>query len=501
MFTAKAKIAYNACAFIQSGFPMQHPVIPQAYLDKVTPLLGDEATLRTFIDYCQRPLRRSIRVNTLKITLPDFTERAQKQGWQLEAVPWCKEGFWLQRPAEQENLPLGNTAEFLAGMFYIQEASSMLPPVALLAGESGTTDISRVLDMAAAPGSKTTQLSASMNNQGLLVANELSSSRLKVLNASLQRMGAMNVAMSHFEGQVFGQWLPEGFDAVLLDAPCGGEGTVRKDPLALQNWSEAALHKLAAVQKELMDSAFHALRPGGVLVYSTCTLSVEENQQVVNALLNRYPQALVVESLAGLFDGADKAVTPEGYLHVWPQLFDSEGFFVARLRKTQSRLRPERQKRTGKFPYVPAARQQTDEICHYLQRTFGLVLPEQHRLFKRDNDFWLFPSPLLEWMGQFRFDRMGIKLVTAHRQGFRLTHEAAIALGKQAVTGRYELSPEQLESYYQGKDLFVEVPPPQGELLLMFAGCAVGLGKGLNNRIKNSLPRDLVRDGRLVGWV
>ena len=338
--------------------------IPQAYLDKMTPLLGDAPSLKQFIDSCQTPLRKSLRVNTLTIDVERFVRRMQRQGWQLEPVPWCQEGFWLKRPPEQEALPLGNTAEFLAGMFYIQEASSMLPPVALL---DGLPIGAKVLDMAAAPGSKTSQLSAYMKNRGLLVANELSSSRLKVLSATLQRMGVMNVAMSHFDGRVFGDWLAEEFDAVLLDAPCGGEGTIRKDPLAMQNWSEQALEHLSSVQKALIDSAFRALKPGGVLVYSTCTLSPEENQQVVQYLLERYPQCLQIESLAGLFQGADKAVTAEGFLHVWPQIYDSEGFFVARLRKTQGMPESDSPRKSGKLPFVVASRRQTEDgLCQVL---------------------------------------------------------------------------------------------------------------------------------------
>ncbi|GAA0346432.1 16S rRNA (cytosine(1407)-C(5))-methyltransferase RsmF [Bowmanella denitrificans] len=466
-------------------------LLPQAFIDKVAKLLPSEQELHAFVSICHQSLRKSIRVNQLKISVSAFCDRMQAQGWQLTPIPWCEAGFWLSRPPEQENTPLGNTAEHLAGLFYIQEASSMLPPVALFAQLDAPE---RVLDMAAAPGSKTTQISALMNNQGILVANELSSSRLKVLSATIQRLGAANIAMSHFDGEVFGQWLPDTFDAILLDAPCGGEGTVRKDPQAMQNWSEQALQDISAIQKRLIDSAFQALKPGGTLVYSTCTLSPEENQQVVQWLLEQYGDAVSVESLADLFAGAEQVVTAEGYLHVWPQRFDSEGFFVARLRKNYSAGESINHKKAGNFPYQPASAKQQTLLCDYLYHQFAITLPDGFRLYVRDKDYWLFPDAFTELIGRFRFDRIGVKLATAHKQGFRLSHEAALALTLTDNSPRVNLNLAQLSEFYQGRDLFLE-QIPQGELLVCLDGFVVGLGKGIGQKLKNSLPRELVRDG------
>lgn len=183
-----------------------------------------------FVAACQRPLRRSIRVNTLKISVGAFLDLVSSYGWQLTPVPWCEEGFWIERD-DEESLPLGSTAEHLSGLFYIQEASSMLPVAALFADGNQPE---RVMDVAAAPGSKTTQIAARMNNRGAILANEFSASRVKVLHANISRCGIHNVALTHFDGRVFGAALPEAFDAILLDAPCSGEGVVRKDPDALK---------------------------------------------------------------------------------------------------------------------------------------------------------------------------------------------------------------------------------------------------------------------------
>lgn len=300
-----------------------------------------------FIAACQRPLRRSLRVNTLKISVADFLQQVAPYGWQLTPIPWCEEGFWIERD-DEDSLPLGSTAEHLSGLFYIQEASSMLPVAALFADGDMPQ---RVMDVAAAPGSKTTQIAARMGNKGGILANEFSASRVKVLHANISRCGISNVALTHFDGRVFGAALPERFDAILLDAPCSGEGVVRKDPDALKNWSPESNQQIAETQRELIDSAFHALRPGGTLVYSTCTLNREENEEVVQWLLARYPQAVEVLPLGTLFPQATEALTAEGFLHVFPQIFDCEGFFVARLKKTAAiEARPAPGYKVGKFP-------------------------------------------------------------------------------------------------------------------------------------------------------
>jgi 16S rRNA (cytosine1407-C5)-methyltransferase len=191
-----------------------------------------------------------------------------------------------------------------------------------------------------------------MGNEGGILANEFSASRVKVLHANISRCGISNVALTHFDGRVFGAALPERFDAILLDAPCSGEGVVRKDPDALKNWSPESNQQIAETQRELIDSAFHALRPGGTLVYSTCTLNREENEEVVQWLLARYPQAVEVLPLGTLFPQATEALTAEGFLHVFPQIFDCEGFFVARLKKTAAiEALPAPGYKVGKFPF------------------------------------------------------------------------------------------------------------------------------------------------------
>ncbi|WP_409193178.1 16S rRNA (cytosine(1407)-C(5))-methyltransferase RsmF [Enterobacter sp. CP102] len=444
-----------------------------------------------FIAACQRPLRRSIRVNTLKISVADFLALVSPYNWQLTPVPWCEEGFWIERD-DEEALPLGSTAEHLSGLFYIQEASSMLPVAALFA--DGNTP-ERVMDVAAAPGSKTTQIAARMGNHGAILANEFSASRVKVLHANISRCGIHNVALTHFDGRVFGAALPEAFDAILLDAPCSGEGVVRKDPDALKNWSVESNLDIAATQRELIDSAFHALRPGGTLVYSTCTLNRDENEDVCLWLKAQYPDAVEFLPLGELFSSAKEALTPEGFLHVFPQIYDCEGFFVARLRKTSAIAPlPAPKFKVGNFPFTPLKGREAAQ-AEEAARKAGIFWDESLRLWMRDKEIWLFPVNIEPLIGKVRFSRIGIRLAEVHNKGYRWQHEAVIALAGEANT--FALTHQEAEEWYRGRDVYPENTPASDEVVVTHQGYPIGLAKKVGSRLKNSYPRELVRDGRL----
>lgn len=465
---------------------------PAGFLDQMQQMLSDEAAFSEFKAFCHLPLRRSLRVNTLKISVADFLQLVAGYNWQLTPIPWCAEGFWVDRP--DESLPLGSVAEHLSGLFYIQEASSMLPVSALFAHSDSPQ---YVMDMAAAPGSKTTQIAAAMGNQGMILANEYSASRVKVLHANLSRCGVTQAAITHFDAAVFGPALPEQFDAILLDAPCSGEGVIRKDPQALKNWSLESCQAIAVTQQQLLDSAFHALAAGGTLVYSTCTLNRMENQLVLESLLNRYPQAVEVVPLNQLFTGAEQVATPEGYLHVFPQVFDSEGFFVACLRKTAAvEPLPVPGYKVGKFPFTPLSGKASHDV-RQLAAASGLRCPEQSELWQRDKEIWLFPQAAVPLFGRVRFSRIGLKLAETFNKGYRWQYEAVVALGDPQHKAVCHLSEAQAEEWYRGRDIYPDTELPNGEMLVIYQGQVLGLAKRVGQRIKNSYPRELVRDGRL----
>ncbi|MGA4606398.1 16S rRNA (cytosine(1407)-C(5))-methyltransferase RsmF [Pseudoalteromonas maricaloris] len=473
--------------------------IPSAFLDDIKTYLPDHLNIEDFIDKCQSPLRRAVRVNTLKMSITEFLAYCEKSDWQAEPIPWCEEGFWISRSEQEEaNLAIGNTDIHLSGCIYVQEASSMLPPTALKSTIC-SDDIN--LDMASAPGSKTSQLAAYMDGRGVLIANELSSSRLKALAANMKRMGIRNVALSHFDGCIFGDYMHECFDNILLDAPCSGEGTVRKDPNALKNWSIESNVEIAQVQKQLIDSAFQALKPGGSLVYSTCTLTPLENQQVCQHLIDNYPQAVAVENLSTLFEGAEKATTSEGYLHVWPQLYDSEGFFIARFKKLHSVAVKNPKQKKGAFPFEELDKKTTQLLLSVLKKQFGITQLDG-KLMQRDKEVWLFPDNFEAIQDKIKYSRIGILIGTTHKNGVRLEHEFATTFGHLASKNTLALTKEQAKDYFNGKDIRLdEVTKLTGEVILTLCGSAIGLGKWQKNKVKNSLPRDLIKDGLLITWV
>ncbi len=462
----------------------------QDFIKSIAKDMPAHLSMDDFISYSSKPLRPSIRINTLKISSQDFIALMAPKGWTLDPIPWCQDGFWISL---DNNVQLGNTVEHLQGLFYIQEASSMLPPIALFSTLADKAEHT-VLDMASAPGSKTTQIAAMMENSGLLIANEYSSSRVKVLHANVLRMGVSNTALTHFDARVFGEYMYDQFDAILLDAPCSGEGTIRKDPLALNNWGLAENSTIAETQKALLESAFLALKTGGSLVYSTCALSKLENQDVCEHLKSTFPEAVAFESLATLFPNADKACTDEGFLHVWPQIFDSEGFFIAKITKTcdVERQKPEPKKQKN-FPFTPIASKVELELRQYFKQTFGIDIPTNDMLMVRDLEYWLFPARMSTLIGKMRFQRIGIKLADGLKKGFKARHEAIVALAEKS-TG-YELSQAQAIQYLMGRDIpLTDGGKPQGELIVTYHESALGVAKHLGSRLKNSLPRDLVRD-------
>ncbi|MBS3139728.1 RsmB/NOP family class I SAM-dependent RNA methyltransferase [Candidatus Woesearchaeota archaeon] len=284
-----------------------------------------------FKQYSLSFLRRSIRVNTLKGAVKEVAASIKKKGWKLAKIPWCREGFWLEHPERRD---VGNLLEHHLGQIYVQEAASMIPPLVL---NPKPGDL--VLDMAAAPGSKTTQMGAMMDNQGLIIANDYKGSRLSSLGINAQRSGLTNVAITLMDGRWF-KGLQ--FDKILLDAPCSGTGTIRKSLKTIAIWNEGMIKKISRQQIQLAEAAFNNLKPGGEMVYSTCSLEPEENEGVVDQLLNKFPEARVVPvKLPGLkvsppvleFNGLlfDKQIKQA--LRIWPQDNDTEGFFITKIRK------------------------------------------------------------------------------------------------------------------------------------------------------------------------
>ena len=286
-----------------------------------------------FIDVSLQFLRRSIRVNTIKSTIADVKKSLDTQGWNLTPVPWCKEGFFVEH--RQQRRDIGNCREHGLGYFYVQEAASMIPPIVL---EPKPEDI--ILDMCASPGSKATQIGMYMQNKGCLVANDITGVRLQPLGINLQRCGLTNSVITMMNGLSFRKGEYE-FDRVLVDAPCSGTGTIRKSFKTFRIWNPLMIRRLSVTQKKLLQKGFDLLKPGGVVVYSTCTLEPQEDEEVVSALLENNDNASLEEIKLDIkksktvkeFDGKKYDNNVKKCLRLWPQDNDTEGFFVAKIKK------------------------------------------------------------------------------------------------------------------------------------------------------------------------
>lgn len=277
------------------------------YLQKTFHFSSVEA--ERVIEAMKKPIGKSIRVNTRKITLADFKLHAREQGWTLTDTD-IPEVFLIDR--EDTTIALGNTVEHVSGWFYIQEVAAAMPPHLLRNESVGKrkqetentkednatflplpSTSSLILDMCAAPGGKTTQL-ADYFPQSLIIANEVNRTRTPQLFDNLDRMGYDNVAVVSCDGRFF-QNFPDFFDAVLLDAPCSGEGTAFRDSGVIDHWNEKNIDRIAKLQKQLFETAETVVKPSGFLSYSTCTLNKEENENVIVTITG--------ENTMGTFDG------------------------------------------------------------------------------------------------------------------------------------------------------------------------------------------------------
>jgi 16S rRNA C967 or C1407 C5-methylase (RsmB/RsmF family) len=297
----------------------------------------------------------SFRVNILKISAKEVLPKLEKQGIDVKPIPWCGDAFTSDKP-------ISRTPENESGEIYAQELSSLLPAL-VMSPELKSSEM--VLDACAAPGSKTTQMAAIMQNRGAIVANDSSRGRLNALRANLERCGVTNAVMTNYDFRKFlgSKEPPRGlavgnfgrggdqrvllpakpkFDAILLDAPCSGEGVMMENPDALKHWSESHVKELARQQKEMIVKAYEILASGGVLVYSTCTFAPEENEMVVGYLLEKTDARLEDVSLPdivlseGVTEWNKKTLNPElsKCRRVWPHKnAGMGGFFLAKLRK------------------------------------------------------------------------------------------------------------------------------------------------------------------------
>lgn len=455
----------------------------------------DLAALR---EASEKPLRKSKRVNTLKTSVEKFREWAKEKGWMIEPVPWCSEAFFIDR--EDRETALGKDLLHLLGHTYMQEAASMLP-VELLDPQPGEA----VLDMSAAPGSKTTQIAAKMQGRGVLVANDVQEKRIWTLKSALHRCGVTNVIVTKKVGQWFMRHMTERFDRVLCDAPCTAQGTARKDSDALLYSSDENVGKMARLQKELLEAAVHAAKVGGTIVYSTCTLTPEENEGVVSSIMSKFSdqleaQQIGLERFSSLQKGVEDSRRVQEALGIksfpavrlWPQTLDTEGFFVAVLRKVAC-TRATEPMDFIRFQEELLPRSRQKEMRGKFDALYGTEFLEEHEvLYERGTQVILSTQEVSDFRLPVQDFSLGFPIARQLEDGrVRIDHDLATLRGCRATENVLPIDDATLDLLLDGKDATAD-PSLRGDMILRYRGHDIGLSLAKEGKLWNRLPRWIV---------
>lgn len=308
------------------------------FKERIESLLQDKQDIKRFWQIIEKPLPKTIRCNTLKI-FPEKLRKRLERKWQvIQPFPKYPEIIVIEsflQPGE-----LGKSREHILGYFYVQEISSMMPILALAPKPE---DI--VLDLCASPGSKTTQASAMMQNRGTIIANDKDIARISILSSNLEKCGTSNTLVTRHDGVVLCEKLKKlgmKFDKILTDVPCSGEGNIRSSPKTLLMWNIKMINKLARIQKKLASSALELLKPGGELLYSTCTQAPEENELIIQYLLDNFnieieEIKLPLKTREGITEWQGQKLNPElkKCHRIYPQDNNTEGFFLCKIKKME----------------------------------------------------------------------------------------------------------------------------------------------------------------------
>lgn len=442
-------------------------LLPEAYRRQMESQLGEQAS--AYFAALEAPYVRGLRLNPRKPIDPGLIDGLQ------EPVAWqAQNGRYLAMESAAGLDPLHE-----AGAYYIQEPSAMAA-VAVLAPKPGE----RVLDLCAAPGGKSTQIADALAGQGLLAANEPVLSRAKILSRNLERMGVANALAVCAEPERLAPLWQGCFDAVLVDAPCSGEGMFRRHPETRGQWSEQTPAGCAARQKRILASAWRMLRPGGRLVYSTCTFNPEENEGVVGWLLAACPDARPVPFTLPLPEG--RALKGErGTLHLYPHQLKGEGHFVALVRKLGD---------TPVAGFMPAAASLTPPAPQALAayRAWAQGLGGALPLPNAQLGEMLIAAPELPPLKGVKVLRAGLQLGTLKGKSFWPDHALALGLPLPYALPLRALSPEEAKAYLRGESLQMPADA-SGYGLAAYQGLALGFGKASDGQLKNHYPKGLRR--------
>lgn len=453
-------------------------------------LLGEERTL--FFAQIGRQFPHTIRFNPLKGSSDELADFLREQGFEFEGLPGFENIFRIQ----YQPYPIGKSLSHFLGHIYVQDTSSMIPPLVLdvQPGE-------RVLDLSAAPGSKTTQMAGMMLNSGVIIANDIVMKRLRALANNLQRMGVLNTAIFKWYGEQYGNQYYETFDKILLDPACSGLGTLHKSPEVLSWWTPDHCMRLAKSQKALLISAIKALRPGGRICYSTCTLTPEENEEVIDFALTNFPVVLESIDLPGLKSRPGLTEFRERRYHkhlsralrLYPFENESEGFFLARIRKTESLGSAEstrRQRKPVSLPFVSYKTSPLKKYLEYLLQQFDFpkdIFKQFAFLFSKNivalsREFQSFPllsKPI----------NLGLTVARPMTVGAKLTTEGCHLWGMQARRMSIQLPDLATVEKFVNRGVLDVTAPGKGQAVVRYKNLILGYGTIESGKLKSQFPR------------
>ena len=429
-------------------------MLPEAFLDRMKAQLGEE--YEDFLKSLERPRAVALRYNPLKGMMPSMDFAG-------DPVPWEPNGFYYDPEARP-----GLHVYHEAGVYYLQEASAMAP-VALLDPQPGE----KICDLCAAPGGKTTQIAGRMGGKGFLLCNEINPKRAKILSRNIERMAVANALVTNEHPGNLAKRFPGFFDRVLVDAPCSGEGMFRKEEAAVTDWSQETVEMCANRQAEILHSAAQMVRPGGRLVYSTCTFAPEEDEGAVSAFLKAHP-----EFTPEIIETPWFVAVENGGHRMWPHKLLGEGHFAAVLRKTSGE---EEDISTVKGEKLPREWQS-------FAKELGIRLPEGKAVFFGQNLFWV-PEGMPE-LNRLKVLRPGLELGTVKKDRFEPAH--ALALWLDGCNNQQSYGPEsdEMKAYLHGD---VVSSDRKGWCLVKAGEYSIGWGKGDGKVLKNHYPKGLRR--------
>ncbi|MBR6451770.1 MAG: SAM-dependent methyltransferase [Lachnospiraceae bacterium] len=445
---------------------------PEQFMQNMQTLLQDE--FPAYAASFSMPSTRGLRLNTNR---HDAKIRCKGLPFIAEKIPYVDNGYFINEQAQPAKHPY-----YAAGLYYLQEPSAMLPADRLPVQKGDL-----VLDLCAAPGGKATALLAKLEGSGMLLANDISASRAKALQKNLVLTGFDNFFVSAEDPQKLAALYGQVFDKILVDAPCSGEGMFRHDPALMKDWMKKGPAFYAPIQKEILKSAVSMLKPGGMLLYSTCTFSVTENEENILWLLNEYPILHPVEIKKT--DGMQ-----EGYLGLheaarcFPHLMKGEGHFLALLRKEEDSNRREPFTKTfsGKECRLP------ESLMEFLEQIRKPVDPD--RIFIQNGCVLYLPDGYERlYRNQVRYLRTGLLLGSIHdRKSFKADQALALWLDASAFDNTLDLpvSDDRVMRYLRGETIFTEPSDPgilEGDVLICADHYALGFAKLQNGKLKNAL--------------